>query len=234
MANVPNVPGVPALASGLAIQALALLGADAPGLAASFGPPQWGLFLNGQPVVTAQSVAAFGFRKSFAVLSYPIEQGNFETYNKVERPSDTRISFATGGSVADKQALLDSIDAAVSSLQLFDAITPEAIYPSVSATDYSYDRRSVRGLGLLTVDVICKQVRLTAQTAFTAASTDATTQASSPSVVTRSSDLAAPIAAPQDPGAAPQTNDGNVQPVTPSAAQISAFSGRLYVSPNKN
>lgn len=228
MAIVPNVPGVPALASGLISQALTLLGADAPGLAALLGAPQWGLFLNGASVVTAESVVAFGFRKSFSVPSYPIEDGSFENYNKVQRPFDGRISFSTGGSVADKQALVDSVDAAVSSLQLFDIVTPEVIYPSVSAIEYNYDRRAVRGLGLLTIDVLCKQIRLTAQTAFsTASSTNPSDSSSSPSVVSRGPDLAPAITSPQDPGASPTVNDGTVQPVTPTSAQATSFSNAM-------
>lgn len=225
---IPNVPGVPALASGLAIQTLTLLGADAPGLLASLGVPQWGLFLNGEPVITAESVTAFGFRKSFSVPSYPIEDGSFENFNKVQRPFDGRLSFSTGGSVADKQALVDSVDAAVSSLQMFDIVTPEVIYPSVSAIEYAYDRRAVRGLGLLTIDVLCKEIRITAQTAFsTSTSTTPSDSSASPPQVTRGADLAPPIVSPQDPGAAPQTNDGTVQPVTPTTAQSSAFNNAM-------
>jgi hypothetical protein len=227
MANVPNAPGVPALATGLVAQALTLLGADAPGLSSALGPSQWGLFLNGQTVVTAESVVAFGFRKSFAVLSYPIEEGSFQNFNKVQRPFDGRLSFSTGGSVADKQALVSSIDAAISSLQLFDIVTPEVIYPSVSAIEMSYDRRAMRGLGLLTVDVMCKQIRLTAQTAFSTTSSASSTDNSSPSAATRGPDLASPITSPADPGASPQVNDGTVQPVTPTTAQSDAFSNAM-------
>jgi len=226
--NVPNVPGVPALPRDPAAiaQTIVLLATDAVSAFLGLGGPQWGLFLDGAPAVVADSVQAFGFRKSFSISTYPLEEGSFESYNKVQRPFTGRLRFMTGGSIADRKALLDSIDAAVDSLDLFDIITPEEIYTSVNPIAYDYDRSAVRGLGLLSVDVICEQVRTNATSAFStstaAGNTPTTTQnpTAPAGVVQRGPDLAPPISSPQTPNAVPQVNGGNVQPLTAAPSQF--------------
>jgi hypothetical protein len=226
--NVPNVPGVPALPRDPTAfaQTLVLLASDAVSALLGFSGPQWGLFLNGAPAVIADSVQAFGFRKGFSISTYPQEEGSFQSYNKVQRPFTGRLRFMTGGSVADRQALLDSIDAAVESLDLFDIVTPEEIYTSVNPTSYDYDRSAVRGLGLLAVDVICEQVRTTATSSFSTSATSGSTPTGTDNpgapagVVERGPDLAPPISSPQTPNAAPQVNGGNVQPLTAAPDQF--------------
>lgn len=225
--DVPDVPGVPALPRSVdqVFGAVVSLTADALGLSGIGNQQSWGLYLDGQPVIEAENVVAFGFKKGFAVLTYPIEEGGFQSYNKVARPFNARLRFSTGGSLADRQAFLASVDDIVSSLSLCDAITPEAIYPNVNPIDYDYNRAGMRGSGLLTVDVICEEVRVTASSQFTSststtgsAQTDAgtttgTTASFNPGNVERS-DLAPLISSPAIPSASPQVNGGNVQPST--------------------
>ncbi len=198
--NVPDVPGVPSLnfAAG-ADQGIELLNEDLVSLTPSVSP-QWGIFLNGAPVVTADSVVDFTLKKEFALSDYPVEEGAFETYDKVIIPFDCRLRFSAGGSLANRQSLLDSIDAISGDLNFYDAVTPEVVYPSCNVVHYDYRRTSRNGVGLIIVDVWLLQVRV-----GTSSSSSALTNTAQPS------------------GADPQ-NDGTVQPTTPTAAQSSAAS----------
>jgi hypothetical protein len=227
--DVPDVPGVPPVPRdpSAAADSLLLLVSDAVSLFLGSGTPQWGLFLNGAPAVVAESVQAFGFRKGFSISTYPLELGSFESFNKVQRPFSGRLRFSTGGSISDRQALLDSIDQAVTSLDLFDIVTPEAIYTSANPVSYDYDRSAVRGNGLLSVDVICEEVRTTAQSAFSSTSpTGSSSSSETPTgafpagTVTRGPDLAAPISSPQSPSAMPPVNGGTVQPSVASPGEF--------------
>lgn len=157
---------------------------------------QWGLFLDGAPVIVADQVTAFRFRKEYELLSYPVEQGAFETYNKVAKPFTPTLRVATGGSVADKEAFLDSIDAIVGDLNLYDVVTPEVIYSSVNVEGYNYDRTAVRGVGLLAVDILLKEVRVTGTLNFTNT---------------------------QTPSGANTTSSGTVQPQSPTALQTASI-----------
>jgi len=166
--NVPIAPGVPPLPRdpGAAIAAVELLVADAISVFGLFDQQRWGLFKNNLPVVVADNVVSFDFKQDYTVSNYPLEQGAFESYDKVTVPFDVRLQFSMGGSELDRQEFLQSITAIAGTLDLFDAVTPEQVYPSVNVVHCDYRRTSGSGLGLLVVDVWCLQVRVTAQTSF--------------------------------------------------------------------
>lgn len=238
--DVPDVPGVPAIPRdpNAAAQILVLLTSDAVDLFSGPSSQQWGLFQNGEPVVVCDNVLAFGFQQRFDASDYQVEDGGFETYNKVQEPFDVRLRFSTGGSTAAKQAFIASIAAIIASTDLFDGVTPEQTYSNINPVFQSYDRSAVRGLGLMTIDVHCIEIRPTGQTQFT---TNTATSGSSASVTSGSSAMfdndfgafqntsgAAPlINDPQSPSASPQVSGGTVQPTTPSANDTAAFSSAL-------
>lgn len=228
--NVPLAPGVPSIprAAGAIVATVELLVADALSLFAGLDGPVWGLFLDGVPMVTAESVVSFDFRKGASISNFPIENGGFESYNKVQRPFDVRIRFATGDTPAARQALLESAAAAVRSLDLMDAVTPEAVYPNVNPVHYDYRRSAVNGATLLQVDIFCEEVRVRASSTFTTSTsttgspTASNSNASGASGATFSERFPASpsIVAPQSPSAAPAVNGGTVQPVVTGPGQF--------------
>lgn len=173
---------------------------DADGVAAlgALIGPQWGVFLDGFPVIVAESCVAFDYKQTASISNYPVERGAFESYNKVRVPYDARVRFGSGGSAAARQALLSSIAAVINDLNLYDVVTPDAIYQSANLIAYSYRQTHREGVGLLLVDVLLEQVRVTTDADFT--------QTQSPS------------------GASP-VSGGNVQTQTPTAAQTTAAGG---------
>jgi hypothetical protein len=229
--NVPNVPGVPALprAPGAVAAVVQLLTADALSLFGGLDSPPWGLFLDGVPVVTAESVVSFDFKKGARISSFPVEDGGFESYNKVQQPYDVRMRFATGDTPAARQALLESVAAAIRSLSLMDAVSPEAVYPNVNPVHYDYRRTAQNGVGLIQVDVFCEEVRVRAASTFSTSASSATSPTASDSNTAGSGattfndrfPTTAPIVAPLSPTAAPVINDGTVQPVPVSATDFS-------------
>jgi hypothetical protein len=162
---------------------------------------QWGIFLDGAPVVVADNVLSVEYRQQWALSDYPVEQGAFETYDKVQTPFDARVRFSSGGSPSNRQALLDSIAAIAGDYNFYDVATPEAIYPSCNITHYDYRRTSSNGMGLITVDVWLLEVRIT------------TSQG---------------LSSTKDPSSASQVNGGTPQatPATPTqAAQAPLIAG---------
>lgn len=237
--NIPLAPGVPAIPRlpGSIPAVVDLLVADVLSLLGVSLAPQWGLFLDGFPAVVAESVVAFDFKKDYAISSFPIEGGSFESYNKVERPFDIRLRFTTGGTISDRQALEQSAAAVCASLDLFDAVTPEAVYSSLNPIRWDYVRKANQGVGLLTVDIFCEQVRVSASSSFTSTASGSNTTTSptfSPTGGTQGTvrfrDSAGSVNQPQSPSAALQVNDGVVQPSTPTAEQQAAVSSVLSQS----
>ncbi len=192
--NVPRVPGVPSVLFASSVgQVLSFLTQDAVGIFTGIAQQQpWGIYLGGAPVVLADNVVSFDFRKQWAISDYPVEQGAFASYNKVFIPFDGRFRFTAGGSDSNRQALLDSIDAIAGDLNLYTIVTPIAIYPNVNITHYDYSQTATNGVGLLSVDVWTEEVRETSALSM--------------------SNTASPTAASQ-------VNGGTVQPVAATPAQ---------------
>ena len=155
-----NAPGVPALISGASIVLPTLLTADAYTQYGVPVTPQWGIFLDGQPVITADTCSAMDYRQGWSLSDYPVERGGFETYDKVQLPYDVRLRFAAGGDESNRQALLASVEAVAGSLLLFDVVTPERTYTSCNVQHYDYRRTAQNGVGLIVVEVWLLEVRV--------------------------------------------------------------------------
>lgn len=206
--DVPDVPGVPPLLRDPTlgpVPPIALLAFDT---VTNYGvnhTPQWGLYLGGVPVIVADTVVAFEFKREWAIADYPVERGGFETYDKVDIPFQPRLQFASGGSEENRQSLLDQVAAIAGTLQLYDAVTPEIVYPSVCVQHFDYRRTSRNGLGLIVIDLWLLEVRTTA------GATGSNTQDAS--------------------GASP-SQDGNVQPsadVPPTEQSVQSFASASAV-----
>lgn len=192
--NVPDVPGVPSVTfAANAGSPLALLTSDALSIFGSvFGFQQWGIYLDGFPVVISDNVLTFEYRQQWSISDYPVEQGAFESYDKVQTPFDVRMRFTAGGSSFNRQLLLDSIAAIAGDLNLYTAVSPEGIYPSCSITHYDYHRSAENGVGLITVDVWMIQIRVS---------------------------VGQDLSNTQSPTSAAQVNNGTSQPAAATATQ---------------
>lgn len=197
MPNVLNVPGVPQLLN-YAIGNFSLLINDAVAfLNALLGSQvQWGIFLNGEPVIIADSVISFEYKQDSPVSTYPVEDGGFQSYDKVQLPADIRMRFSTGGSISNRQDFLNSIDEVMSTVDLYDIVTPEQVYLGYNFTHRDFHRTSENGVGLIVVDLWLTEIRVTSTAMYTAT---------------------------QQPGEAGQQSLGSVQPQSPSSRITQGF-----------
>jgi hypothetical protein len=157
--------GLPPLPPGVNVfTGAALLTTDAVSLP-STAAPQWGLYLDGVPVVVADNVLTFGFKKGARISKYPQEQGTFASYNKVAVPAEPRLRYSTGGSVADRQTFLASIASLIFDLNLYTVVTPEVSYASFNVINYDYDRNADNA-GLIDVDVWLEEVVIAGASTF--------------------------------------------------------------------
>lgn len=167
--NIPRLPGVPPLlrAPGAGLFTIPLILADAASILRAFSAQKWGLFDTSlQPVILADAVRSLDFRASQRISTYAVEPNAFASYNKVVEPYQGRLRFMQAGSEDARRACIESVIAAWESLDLFDLVMPEFIFPDVNVTHYDFQRSADRGNGLLTVDVWCEQVRQTVGTEF--------------------------------------------------------------------
>jgi hypothetical protein len=164
IAGLPPLVAAPAGLSNL-LNTTVLLQADAVSLFGALQAP-WGIYLNNEPIALADSVVSLRYRQDWRIADYPLEQGAFESYNKVEMPFDVMVKLSKGGSQADRYAFLAAIDAAAQSLALYDVLTPERIFSSVNIAHVEYERTADHGKTLITVEIGLIEIRSTATQAF--------------------------------------------------------------------
>ena len=133
--------------------------ADAPTALAAFGAPVWGIFQSGAPVLVVDSVVGFNFRRDWHIADYPMEEGAFGSYNKVNIPYDARVEVTKGGTIGERKQFLTQVEAISNTLDLYDVNTPEFIYPNVNVQHYDMRRTSISGVQLLTVDIWLREIR---------------------------------------------------------------------------
>lgn len=170
--DVPLAPGVPPVLRDAPTAPVAQpLTSDNTAALAAYGV-QWGIFdATGGLAVEPDNVVAFESNREFRIADYPIEDGQFESYNKVQVPYDLRVIMSKGGNDLDRSEFLAALDALVHSTSLYSVVTPESSYTSVNAVRYDFRRSAEAGATLLTVEVQCRQVRTTARIAFTSSKT---------------------------------------------------------------
>lgn len=168
--NVPVAPGVPPVPRDPSADAGAdddeLLTGDLIDPFSFAAPPAWGIYQDGFPAVIADTTLAVGFKAESIDADYQVEQGGFESYDKVEIPFDARVQLVAGGNSARRQAMLQTVAALKKSLALVDVVTPDAVYPSANVTRYDYRRTTRNGVGMLVIDCWLVEIRVTGTTDF--------------------------------------------------------------------
>jgi hypothetical protein len=163
--DVPNVPGVPPLIRDPSAAAQAVISLLTGDTIIGYGAglvPSWGIYRGGQPVITADTILGFEFKREWAIADYPVEQGSFQSYDKVDTPYQSRIQFAAGGDAENRERMLASLEAIAGDLNLYQVVTPERVYTNANVQRYDYRRTAQKGVGLLVVDVYIMEVRTSA------------------------------------------------------------------------
>lgn len=225
--NVPSSPGVPAVPRSASFPTVARAGLSVLqgvlwrafqidtrwGVFDSAGNPLGGTnagifenILESVGLSTTLSTASVEYSKETRVSDFPLAEGSFASYNKVELPAAPVVTLCLSGDEAARRTFLDAIDAACKSTNLYSVVTPEVTYVEYAIERYNYARRRERGATLLAVELTLKEVRqVSAQ--YTAAPT--------------------PIQAPQDVGATTSTDGGKVQARPPETSTLKGLANKL-------
>lgn len=191
--DVPNTPGVPTVfrAAGDIDTPVQPLTSDDAGLAAS--APRWGIFTaDGSPSLDVDSVISVEYRADSTVSDYAIENGGFVSYNKVDRPYESRVRLARSGASVDRTAFLQALQSLKSSVELVTIVTPEQVYENANVTGYDVGRSATEGAQMLVAELQLQEIRQAPATAYSNT---------------------------RDPSGADAVNDGAVQ-ASPSATTV--------------
>lgn len=133
---------------------------------------QWGIYdQNGVNVLQPDNIAAIGYSGEYRIADYPLEQGQYETYNKVQLPFQSRVSMTKGGKLSDRQGFLSRLEEIRGDLKLYNVTTPERVYMDVNIERVTLDRTASNGAGMLTVEVVLREIRQTTAITFSSSQT---------------------------------------------------------------
>lgn len=161
------------------------------------GGSEWTLLdEGGGTAVTFTSFVDIDYRNEGKALSYPVEEGSFANYNKVENPLDIRVTLAVQGLDSDFEAILAKLDEYKAEAVTLSVSTPAALYEKMTLEAYAYKRSRENNAGMLVVELSLVEVR------------EVETQVTT-TVITK----------PKNPTSASKTNTGKTQTENVSALE---------------
>jgi len=170
---------------------------------------QWAIYASGTttPAIMPDSFSSLDFSGDSRVCDYPVEQGGFESYNKVMVPEELHVVLICSGSAMEQDEFIATLRSMRQSTNLYDVATPYDLLPNMSLTRYDYKQTSQNGVTMLTAECVFEEIR----------------QASSPTY--SSSQSSTPVINSNSPSASSPTNIGTVQtyPLGTNPANIGTF-----------
>jgi hypothetical protein len=163
------------------------------GAITAVGPKGWGVYkASGEKALDPDSIFAVEPSREFRISDYPVEAGGFQSYNKVATPGEVHFTVTKGGKSSERLIFLRQIEALLETVDLYNIVTPDAVYSDYNISRRSYRRSAEEGAGLLKVDLVAIEVRQTVESAYTTT---------------------------KEPSGTDPVNGGPVRPTTPTDAQ---------------
>lgn len=179
---------------------------------------KWGIYTQaGARIIEPTSIAGIDYVADYRIADYPLEDGKFETYDKVTMPFEVRVTMAKDGSLTERSDFLQKLESIQGDRVLYNVITPEKTYLNVNIAHVGNARTADRGATLLTVEVQLREIRQTATLAYSKSP-------NAPPSPTPAQDKRPPTTDPgktRKPAAARRISKGAVQPtqIKPMSAE---------------
>lgn len=110
-------------------------------------------------VLPNASMFELNVRSGGAVVSSPIEQGSFISYNKTTEPLEITATLSFSGTDAYLQSVLDSLNTLKESVTTFSIQTPAYEYENMTLQNFDYAWRREDGRGVLYVSAMFVEIR---------------------------------------------------------------------------
>ena len=185
--NVPNAPGVPVVPRNPATSnayAPTTTTAATADITVQSNSAEWQVVdVNGALQLQPDTYADFQIRAEAVIPDYPIEQGGFASYNQVQKPFMIKLTAIITGLQIDngttkaagndkRNTFLLAVKTLKESLNLSTVVTPDTVFDNAKLIDYNWSQRSDKGLTMLLVELVFKEVRQTATATVTTAKPD--------------------------------------------------------------
>lgn len=232
--DVPLAPGVPKLASHAPSVPDTLVKQDSAD-AARLAAQGWGIYTRGGALaLDPDNIMSVGSSVDYRIADYPMEAGEYGTYNKVATPVDVRVAMTKGGPLADRTAFRETVGHMQGDLELYNVVTPTITYLSVNVTRVEQDQSAESGAGVIKLLVSFREIRETGSIEYAEDDTgDTVNNESGVPKKTPNSPTTTPkkpvVKTPRSPAAARRRSSGAAQPKTPSRLDDAALRRQGFV-----
>lgn len=120
----------------------------------------WALISDkGTTVAPFDSMLSIDVKNENKLLSSPVEESGFASYNKVSSPLDIYVELAASASESGHAALLAALDKLASGTELVSLVTPDQEYRHLNIESYTVKRTATEGATLLVAELHLLEVR---------------------------------------------------------------------------
>lgn len=162
---------------------------------------------GGTPVLTPDNVLSLEWRGEERISDFPVQNGQFVSFNKVAVPYDLRmvvtcqglnlvqealasvtqiLDQALGqlglafGQPMSRDAFLRQLDAMLVSTDLYNVVTPDKVYQNVNLVSYNHAKKSDEGGTLIIAELLFREVRESVSASYSNPIASASETAASP------------------------------------------------------
>jgi hypothetical protein len=114
---------------------------------------------NGNEALPFSSLLSFDIKDDGKVVSDPVEQGSFASYNKTSSPHEINIEIATEGTSEDAEKTLTALTKLREEPIKITLATPSESFPGLTLESFSYSKQASAGYNLLVVKLKLVEVR---------------------------------------------------------------------------
>lgn len=159
--NVPNYPGVPPVNRDPNAGIIAALAAIVVADVLSVFDKKWGIYdkTGKTEVLKPDTFLGLEYRTERRISNYPVQDGGFASYNKVNDPFVGVVKMAKSGSFQDRKEFLDKIASLADDTNLYTIVTPEVVYKNCNLERYDYQRQIRNGAGIIIVSCHFVEIR---------------------------------------------------------------------------
>ena len=93
------------------------------------------------------------------VVSTPIEQGSFASYNKVASPTGIRATLAVEGELGDLQSVVERLFELIDGTELVNFVTPVREFQKYTLEKFSYQQAAEKGVNVLYVEINLSEIK---------------------------------------------------------------------------
>jgi hypothetical protein len=115
--------------------------------------------IKGNYALQPDSFIKFEYKETHKIPNYPVEQGSFQSYNKVTLPYEIKLIVTKSG-IFNITPFINQILLLLNSTDLLSIVTPDKIYNSANLVNFDYRKESKNGAVLLIAELTFQEVRI--------------------------------------------------------------------------